>query len=100
MATHLRTELVLEALDMALVQRRPKDVIHHSDQGSQPRFKGSSQQAELLPVLADGTRGRLLTSSTKVFLTFPTPMVSRATEGRRRWVSREVSSAAQDRGCR
>jgi putative transposase len=35
MATHLRAELVLEALDMALAQRRPEDVIHHSDQGSQ-----------------------------------------------------------------
>ena len=29
MATHLRTELVLEALDMALEQRRPEGVIHH-----------------------------------------------------------------------
>lgn len=35
MANHLRTELVLEALDMALSQRRPEDVIHHSDQGCQ-----------------------------------------------------------------
>ena len=35
MATHLRTELVLDALEMALSQRRPDDVIHHSDQGSQ-----------------------------------------------------------------
>ncbi len=35
MATHLRTELVLDALDMAFRQRRPGDVIHHSDQGSQ-----------------------------------------------------------------
>ena len=35
MATHLRTELVLEALNMALGQRRPAAVIHHSDQGSQ-----------------------------------------------------------------
>ena len=35
MATHLRTELVLAALDMALAQRRPRDVIHHSDQGCQ-----------------------------------------------------------------
>jgi putative transposase len=35
MATHLRTELVLEALNMALWQRRPNDVIHHSDQGTQ-----------------------------------------------------------------
>lgn len=31
METHLRTELVLEALNMALTQRRPAAVIHHSD---------------------------------------------------------------------
>ena len=35
MANHLRAELVVEALNMALGQRRPRDVIHHSDQGSQ-----------------------------------------------------------------
>jgi putative transposase len=35
MATHLRTELVLAALNMALGQRRPTEVIHHSDQGTQ-----------------------------------------------------------------
>ena len=35
MANHLRTELVLDALNMALWQRRPDNVIHHSDQGSQ-----------------------------------------------------------------
>lgn len=35
MADHLRTELVLDALEMALGQRRPRDTILHSDQGSQ-----------------------------------------------------------------
>jgi putative transposase len=35
MANHLRTSLVLDALEMAIGQRRPGDVIHHSDQGSQ-----------------------------------------------------------------
>jgi putative transposase len=35
MENHLRTELVLQALDMALYQRRPREVIHHSDQGCQ-----------------------------------------------------------------
>ena len=35
MAPHLRTELVLAALNMALGQRRPSEVIHHSDQGTQ-----------------------------------------------------------------
>ncbi|MGH9199055.1 MAG: IS3 family transposase, partial [Acidimicrobiia bacterium] len=36
MQTHLKTSLILEALNMALQQRRPKQpVIHHSDQGCQ-----------------------------------------------------------------
>ncbi len=35
MASHLRSELVLEALEMALHRRRPENVIHHSDQGCQ-----------------------------------------------------------------
>jgi len=35
MRKHLRAELVVEALEMALHQRRPQGVIHHSDQGSQ-----------------------------------------------------------------
>lgn len=35
MASHLRTELVLEALNMAVGQRKPAAVIHHSDQGTQ-----------------------------------------------------------------
>lgn len=35
MATHLRTELVLDALEMALHQRRPENVICHTDHGSQ-----------------------------------------------------------------
>jgi putative transposase len=63
MATHLRTELVLDALNMALDQRRPMKVIHHSDQGCQPRFKRSSQQYGVYNALSD-------------------PRVSRATEGR------------------
>ena len=35
MANHLRAELVVDALEMAVGQRRPGEVIHHSDQGSQ-----------------------------------------------------------------
>jgi len=34
-ASHLRTELVLAALEMAIRQRQPSDVIHHSDHGCQ-----------------------------------------------------------------
>ena len=35
MATTLATKLVLDALNMALLTRRPNGVVHHSDQGSQ-----------------------------------------------------------------
>ncbi len=35
MANHLRPELILEALNMALFQRKSSGVIHHSDQGTQ-----------------------------------------------------------------
>lgn len=35
MAGHLRTELVLDALNMTLGQRPPAAGIHHSDQGTQ-----------------------------------------------------------------
>ncbi len=35
MANHLRAQVVLDALNMAIEQRRPDDVIHHSDQGCQ-----------------------------------------------------------------
>ena len=35
MANHLKAELVIDALQMAVQQRRPEGVVHHSDQGSQ-----------------------------------------------------------------
>ena len=35
METHLRAELILAALDMAITQRQPSAVIHHSDRGCQ-----------------------------------------------------------------
>ena len=35
MDSSLATELVVGALEMAIAQRRPEEVIHHSDQGSQ-----------------------------------------------------------------
>ena len=44
MANHMRTELVLDALNMAVVRRRPKGVIHHSDQGSQYTSLAFSQR--------------------------------------------------------
>jgi putative transposase len=36
MAGHMRTELILDALDMAIARRRPGDgLVHHSDRGTQ-----------------------------------------------------------------
>jgi putative transposase len=52
METHLRTELVLAALEMAITQRKPRDVIHHSDQGSQYTalaFGGRCREAGVRP---------------------------------------------------
>jgi len=43
MSSHLYTELMLRALDMALQQRRHEGVILHSDQGAQGGFNRSSQ---------------------------------------------------------
>ena len=50
MATDLRTRLVLDALDMAVTTRKPANVVHHSDQGSQLAFNWSSQRLCARPV--------------------------------------------------
>ena len=45
MADHLRSELVVSALEIALDRRRPdRGLIHHSDQGRQPGLNRSSQR--------------------------------------------------------
>lgn len=45
LATHMRTELVLDALEMANALRQPAEgLIAHSDRGSQPEFKRPSQR--------------------------------------------------------
>lgn len=44
MTDHMRTQLVIDALEMGIWNRRPAPgLIHHSDQGAQLGFKGSSQ---------------------------------------------------------
>ena len=62
MATHLRTELVLDALNMATWQRRPECVIHHSDQGTWAvhldRLRPTLQRCRCAAL--DGLRGRRL----------------------------------------
>ena len=52
METHLKTELILAALEMALVLRRPRNVIHHSDRGCQYTsyaFGKRCQEAHVMP---------------------------------------------------
>lgn len=52
MASHLRTELILDALEMALWQRRAKGVIHHSDHGTQYtslKFGEHCREAGIIP---------------------------------------------------
>ncbi len=52
MEPHLKTELVLSALNMALAQRRPEAVIHHSDRGCQYTsyaFGKRCRQADVMP---------------------------------------------------
>ena len=58
METHLRTELMLAAIDMAITMRRPQEVIHHSDQGCQYTsyaFGKRCQEAGIMPSM--GTVG-------------------------------------------
>jgi putative transposase len=45
LADHLRAELVVDALEMAVARRRPDPgLVHHSDQGSEGGFKRCSQR--------------------------------------------------------
>ena len=44
MGHDLKAQLVIDAMNMAIGQRRPHDVIHHSDQGSQGGLNRSSQR--------------------------------------------------------
>jgi putative transposase len=50
MATHMRTELVMNALNMAITTRQPGDVIHHSDHGSQYTSLAFGRRCEALGI--------------------------------------------------
>jgi putative transposase len=57
MENHLRTELVLDALQNAISQRRPAGVIHHSDRGCQYTsyaFGKRCQEAGVMPSMGFG----------------------------------------------
>ena len=54
-ATTLRAELALDALEMAVWARQGdlENLVHHSDRGSQPRFKGPSQHLLVGVIVGD-----------------------------------------------
>jgi putative transposase len=59
MADHMRAELVVDALEMALARRRPSPgLVHHSDQGSQYVSLGFGQKARDAGIAVSmGSRG-------------------------------------------
>jgi putative transposase len=53
MSASMTSALVIDALTMALWRRgKPTELLHHSDQGSQPRLNWSSQHRYGLPSVA------------------------------------------------
>ncbi len=64
LATHLRTDLALDALEMAMWLRNDRldGLVHHSDRGGQLRFKGWSQHRPVQRSV-DAPRGSRLESS-------------------------------------
>ena len=67
MAHHLKTALVLDALEMALSQRRPESVIHHSDRGCQSELNWSSQHCCCRAIVNDPATPRLESSIQVLF---------------------------------
>jgi putative transposase len=93
MATHMRSTLVVDALQMALARRRPgPGLIHHSDQGSQYvslAFGRAARQAGI--AISMGSRGNAYDNAVAetFFATLKKELVNRRT-----WPSRlELQSA-------
>jgi putative transposase len=82
MRDHLRTELVLEALDMAIANRRPPSgLIHHSDRGCQYTsyvFGRRCQQAGILPSMGSVGDAYDNALAESFFATLETELVDRA----------------------
>jgi putative transposase len=96
MATHMRAQLVVDALQMALARRRPgPGLIHHSDQGSQYvslAFGRAARRAGI--AISMGSRGDAYDNA--VAETFFAPL-KKELVNRRAWPSRhELQSAVFD----
>jgi IS30 family transposase len=95
MSTTLATQVVLDALNMALATRRPNDVIHHSDQGSQPGLKWSSQHFKG-GVAMTRRRRRSDRSGRAPLLSPGRPVVAARDEQRRFWAAIAAGMATED----
>jgi len=93
MAEHMRAELVLDALRMALSRRRPASgLIHHSDQGSQYVSLGFGAESRRAGIaLSMGSKGDAYDNAVaeSFFATLKKELVSRYT-----WPTRRELSAA------
>ena len=93
MDTHIRTELVVDALEMAVWRRKPgAGLIHHSDRGSQYTalsFGRRLQEASIVPSM--GRTGTALDNAMaeSFIATLKTELVHR-----RRFPDREVARSA------
>jgi putative transposase len=96
MTEHMRTELVADALQMAVARRRPEPgLIHHSDQGSQYVALGFGQQARDAGIAVSmGSKGDAFDNAVaeSFFATIKKELVHRQS-----WPSRrDLSSAVFD----
>src|SRR4051794_21873607 len=87
MRDHMRAELTMAALTMAIQRRRPgPGLIHHSDRGSQGRIKWLSQHLD--EGVAMGTRKRRSDRAGRGILRSPgRPGVARRENRRRFWAA-------------
>lgn len=95
MANNLKTELVLDALNMAIYNRRPPapGLIHHSDRGSQytsVEFGGRLKEAGLLPSMGSVADAYDNSNLAESFVS----TLKRELIHRRSWPSRQVARTA------
>jgi putative transposase len=99
MATHLKTELVLDALNMAIWQRRPARVVHHSDHGTQYTSIAFGQRCRELGVrLSMGSVGDCYDNALCESFFAKLPQIQeRRREVARRWYGERLSGWAARR---
>ncbi len=102
MASHLRTELVLDALNMAITTREPEGVVHHSDQEQAteevtdrrpPRIVARASRRSARPALRSSGRGR------RALSTLTESAASRDGRSRDCWVAVDSGFCRLLQGC-